>query len=350
MLDITSQKIICSVYSTYNISMSRVEIKDVIKRVKELPDIIEAYKKDHPLIPRDDADYERKFKKRLKKAIKNLDSLISESIKNVRIYYRNKDRHSLSLKRRMRLILVKEFSEKGNRKIADTLDLFSMLGGTDISYKTVERLYSDEILQIALVNLFILALKKRGVANISACGDATGYSLTISKHYSSYIQKLKEKAKDEIFTKKAFVYNFALMDLNSKMYVCYGSSLKSEKEAFDKAMQMLRFVDVKINSIRLDRYYSHPVFVNQFQDSKVFIIPRKDCTLMNGAKWTETLGNFLCNTIEYLEEYFKRNNSESGWSADKKLFGWRINQKNIDRMNTALLVRMVWHNLLLIYE
>ena len=330
--------------------MVKITAKDVRKRVKELGGIIEAYKKEHPKKDRNYAEYEREFKRRLKKSIRNLDKLISESVRNINVFYRHKDRHSLSLRKRIRLILVKELTEKGNRKIANTLELFSMLSGTDISYKTVERLYSDELLQLALFNLLVISLKKRGVKNIDACGDATGYSLTITKHYSSYVQKFKDKAKDGNLTKRAFVYKFALMDLKSKMYICYGSSLKSEKEAFDKAMQMLRNIDVKIKSIRLDRYYSCPVYVNQFGDSKVYIIPKKKVNLEHGAKWTETLGNFLCNTMKYLEEYFKRNNSESGWATDKKMFGWKISQKLPDRMNMALFVRMIWHNLILIYK
>jgi len=330
--------------------MVKITAKAVRKRVKELDKIVEKYKEDHPKKERNYVEYEREFKKRLKKATKNLDELISESIRGIDFFYRNKDRHALSLKKRVRLILVKELTEKGNRKTANMLELFSMLGGTDISYKTVERLYSDELLQLALFNLLILSLKKRGVKEIDACGDATGYSLTITKHYSSYVQKLKEKAKEQNSIRKIFVYNFALMDLETKMYVCFGSSLKSEKNAFDKAMQMLRFADVKMKSIRLDRYYSCPVYINQFKDSKVYVIPKKKVKLEHGAKWTETLGNFLFNTVEYLEEYFKRNNSESGWASDKKMFGWKVSQIREDRMNIALFVRMVWHNLILIYR
>ena len=330
--------------------MVKITAKNIRKRVKGLKKIIKKYKKDHPKKDRDHAEYEREFKKRLKKAIRNLDKLISESIRGINIFYRNKDRHSLSLRKRIRLILVKELTEKGNRKTTNTLELFSMLSGTDISYKTIERLYSDNILELALFNLLILSLKKRGIKEIDACGDATGYSLTISKHYSSYVQKLKDKAKEQNFEKKCFVYNFALMDLKSKMYVCFGSSLKSEKEAFDKAIQMLQNVDVKITSIRLDRHYSCPVYVNQFGESKVYIIPKKRINLQRGAKWTETMGNFLFNTVKYLEEYFKRNNSESGWASDKKMFGWKISQKRYDRIDMALFVRMVWHNLILIYK
>jgi len=330
--------------------MVQITAKDVRKRVKELNGIIEAYKKEHPKKDRNYAEYEKQFKRRLKKAIKNLDNLISESVRQIKFFYRHKDRHSLSLRKRMRLILVKELTEKGNRKTANMLELFSMLGGTDISYKTVERLYSDSILEMALFNLFMLSLKRRGVKEINACGDATGYSLTITKHYSSYVQKLKDKAKEQSLEKRAFVYNFALMDLKNKMYVCFGSSLKSEKEAFDKAMQMLQNIDVRIKSIRLDRYYSCPVYVNQFKEAKVYIIPKKKINLKHGAKWTETMGEFLSDTMKYLEEYFKRNNSESGFASDKKMFGWKISQKRYDRMNMALFVRMVWHNLILIYK
>lgn len=331
--------------------MARIRAKQVRQKVKILDSIIEEYKKLNPQKKRDYAKYEAKFKRRLKKSIRNLDKLINESIEKLGYCSKNENKHSLPLAKRMRLILVKELSEKGNRKTANLLDLFSMMGGTDISYKTVERLYSDDKILLGLHNLFILTLTKRGIKNIDACGDATGYSLTITKHYSSYVQKLKDKAKEQgDCKKKSFVYQFALMDLENKMYVCYGSSLKSEKEAFDKAIQMLQNIDVEIKSIRLDRYYSCPIYVNLFKESKVYIIPKKNVELGNGLKWNDTMKDFLFNTINYLKEYFKRNNSESGFSSDKKMFGWRVSQKREDRIDTSLFVRTVWHNLLLLYN
>ena len=331
--------------------MVRIRAKQVRQQVKILDNIIQEYKLLNPPKKRDYAKYEAEFKRRLKKSIRNLDKLINHSISRLDYCSKNENKHSLPLAKRMRLILVKELSEKGNRKIANLLDLFSMMGGTDISYKTVERLYSDDKILLGLHNLFILTLNKRGIKNIDTCGDATGYSLTITKHYSSYVQKLKDKAKEQgSCKKKSFVYQFALMDLENKMYVCYGSSLKSEKEAFDKAIQMLQDIDVKIKSIRLDRYYSCPVYVNLFKGSKVYIIPKKNVELGNGLKWNDTMKDFLLNTMNYLREYFKRNNSESGFSSDKKMFGWRISQKREDRIDTSLFVRTVWHNLLLLYS
>ena len=41
------------------------------------------------------------------------------------------------------------------------------------------------------------------------------------------------------------------------MYVCYGNSMKSEKDAFNKAMEMLFLMDIKLKSVRLDRRQSH---------------------------------------------------------------------------------------------
>ena len=330
--------------------MVLIRAKQVREKVKILDSIIKEYKEQTPKKKRDYAKYESEFKKRLKKAIKNLDKLIKESIDKFDYFSKNENKHSLPLAKRMRLILVKELTEKGNRKTANLLDLFSMLNGADISYKTVERMYSDDKIMLGLHNLFILTLNKRGIKNIDACGDATGYSLTITKHYSAYVQKLKDKSKEQIGEKKAFVYKFALMDLKTKMYICYGSSLISEKKAFDKAMQMLQDIGVKIDSIRLDRYYSFPCYVNQFKDSKIFIIPRKNTELSNGFKWHETLKEFLLNTMEYLREYFQRNNSEAGWASDKKMFGWKISQKREDRIDTSLFVKAVWHNLLLLYN
>ena len=50
------------------------------------------------------------------------------------------------------------------------------------------------------------------------------------KHYAS--EHKYEKIRQEYSGTKAFVYSFKLMDLESKMYVAFGMSLKSEKEVY----------------------------------------------------------------------------------------------------------------------
>jgi transposase len=61
------------------------------------------------------------------------------------------------------------------------LAIFSMLAGIDVSYKTVERLYSDEEVIMALHNLHVLLLKKKCVEKSDATGDGTGYTHFLSQ-------------------------------------------------------------------------------------------------------------------------------------------------------------------------
>ncbi|EQD74883.1 ISA1214-6 transposase, partial [mine drainage metagenome] len=68
--------------------------------------------------------------------------------------------HSLSLEQRVKLLLIKQLVGESNM-----LAIFSMLSGIDVSYKTIERLYSDDEVLIVLHNLHVLILKKKGVTN-----------------------------------------------------------------------------------------------------------------------------------------------------------------------------------------
>ncbi|MBA3045768.1 MAG: hypothetical protein FP824_06100 [Euryarchaeota archaeon] len=69
--------------------------------------------------------------------------------------------------------------------MSDMLVAFSLLADIDVSYKTVERLYSDEQVLLVMLNIHALILKKKGVERPNCTGDGTGYSLTIKKHYAT---------------------------------------------------------------------------------------------------------------------------------------------------------------------
>ncbi len=321
---------------------------DIRDRIKDIDDFLLKQYKDRKIEnKRDWRTYEQQLMNRIKGAIHNLEPLIDQSI-NIEIHRGPGRPPYLELKQRVIILLLKELLGESNRMMASMLGLFSLLSGIDVGYKTVERLYSNHDVEMALHNLHILILREKGVMNIDACGDGTGYSLTIKKHYASEIQIRKDKAKEYSGT-KAFVYSFKLLDLKSKMYVASGMSLKSEKEAFDRAMEMIKKMDVKINSIRLDKYYSFSSYVDKFGDAKVYVIPRKNATVRGSWKWKDTMEDFVKNTFSYLGQYFRRNNSESGFSADKRMFGWTVGQKRDDRISTALTCTGVWHNLLNLY-
>jgi len=337
------------------------DIRDKIKEIDE--HIKKEYVAAHPKEERDWRTYEQQFSKRIKEAMASLDPLIHEASSSIKIESKPGRHDALNLEQKVKLLLVKQLVGESNRMFTNMLDIFSMISGIDVSYKTVERLYSDEEVIMALHNLHVLILKKKGVEKSNATGDGIGYSLTISKHYESVAKDLKEKAKEDSSSsfdaddvskkeeeqskKRMFAYTFRLMDLSSRMYLCYGSSLKSEKDAYDKAMKMLSDVpDVTLDSVRLDRYYSSSSCVDSFdRATKAFVIPKKNAALNGSWKWKETMIEFVKNTMNYLEQYHLRSNSESGFAADKKMLGWGIAQRREDRINCAQICTGLWHNL-----
>ena len=146
-----------------------------------------------------------------------------------------------------------------------------------------------------------------------------------------------------------FVYSFALIDIKTRMYATYGSSLRSEQEAFLQAIRLAKESGVKIKKIRLDKYYSKQKYVRlleeAFGDIEIILIPKKNATVRGPLKWKHMLQNLITDPIYYLEEYFQRNQSESGFSEDKKRTGWKIMQRREDRIDTANFCTILWHNL-----
>ena len=321
----------------------KVTTKEVQETAELLDGIVEEYKKREPKKKRDWRTYEQRAAERIRAAMRELEPLIDEAISSIETVKAEKRgrKPELTLKQKTLLLLLKHLIGKSNREMSMMLVVFSLLSGMDASYKTVERLYSDEEVLLALHNMHALLLKKKGVENPDCSGDGTGYSLTVKKHYATEAQKLKDKAKAA-----KFIYSFTLMDLDSRMYVGWGTSFKSEKEAFLKAVEMAP----NINSLRLDRYYSAQKYVEfleeRFGDVAVYLIPKKNATIKGSWKWKRMLHGFVNDTQGFLHEYFKRNQSESGFSEDKRRFGWKIAQRREDRISTAACCTGVWHNLL----
>jgi transposase len=226
--------------------------------------------------------------------------------------------------------------------------LFSLLTKIDVSYKTIERLYSDEAVKLAIFNLHSLLLKKKEIKDATCSGDGTGYAVMITQHYASSVKKLKDKAKKNTGTLK-FVFAFALMDIKERMYIGYGTSFKSEKEAFMSALQTAKSFGIKVNSLRLDKYYSAEAYVELCQEFlgnvKMFIIPKKNIATLGVGEWCRMIYRFTADINRFLEEYFQRNQSESGISEDKKRTGWKFAQKREERINTAYGLTTLWHNL-----
>lgn len=325
-------------------------IQETLKAIED--HLLQEYKNEKEETKRDWRTYEQKLMHRMKSSIRNLEPLIEEATSTLKIEKHQGRDSKLTLKQKVILLLLKELFDKSNRDMSFMIDVFSLLAGIDVSYKTIERLYSDEQVEMVLHNLHLLILKKKGVEIADAVGDGTGYSLSIKKHYATEVENRKDDVKENSGKeKKCFIYSFKLLDLKSRLYICYGISFKSEKQAFNRALEMLAEANVKIEKIRLDRYYSNSSDVDKFSsDSRVFVFPKSNATLKGSYQWKDCMVRFVLHTKDYLGQYYLRNNSESEIAADKRRLGWRIEQRREDRINTAHSCIVVWHNLFNLYQ
>ena len=121
--------------------------------------------------------------------------------------------------------------------------------------------------------------------------------------------------------------------------------MKSEREAYDRAKKLLSSIDVEMDSIRPDRYYSSPSYMDKLDETKVFVIPEKNATLNGSQKWKDTMKEFVLGTMNYLEKYHQRSNSESVFAADKKMPRWNVAQRRDDRIDNAQICTGVRHNM-----
>lgn len=331
----------------------RLKTKDVRKTVKLLDKIIKEYNKDSPDKKKDWRTKEERIHQRLRTAFVELKPLVEEAVNSIK-FIRGETRGShpiLTLEQKTLLLLLKHLISKSNRNMSHMLVLFLLLTNIDISYKTIERLYSDPEVTVVLHNLHILMLKKKGVKETDCCGDGTGYALTIKKHYATEAQKLKDKIKkiDNRHKKREFFFSFGVIDINSRMYIGYGISFKSEQDAHLNALELCKETGIDIKSMRLDRLFSSQSCVELYQEKfskvKMYLIPKKNVTVRDSWEWKRMLYFFVHDTKGFLKEYFQRNQSESSISEDKKRTGWKVGQKRCDRIETANNLTYLWHNL-----
>jgi len=307
--------------------VTRKFVKELLEVLDEIVDEIRKESKEK--YPYTEWEQKREI---VKERLRKLPEYVKEAC-SIRIQKRVGRPKKLGLEKRVMLFLFARLMDKSNRDVEELLELFEPLFGIKVSYKTIERLYSDEEVKIALHNLFILLLREEGVSGDFA-GDGTGYSLTITKHYRSNPEK---KGKD-------FRYVFRIIDLETGMYVGFGYSNRSEKDAFEKAMKMLKEIGIKINSISLDKYYSSRKVLRMFgKETAVYVIPKRNLARI-GFEWLRVIERIVESPYRFLKRYFKRNLSEAGFSADKRRFGWVVRQKREDRREMALFAVGLLHN------
>ena len=142
--------------------------KEARAAVARLKRIVEEYKEEQPEKKRDWKTYEQRHYERLKVCFAELSPLIKKAVKSIKIVKTEKrgNKPKLNSEQKINLLLLKQLCIKSNRNMAGMMILFTWLTSIDISYKTIERLYSDSLVQMALYNLHILIIKKKGIHDI----------------------------------------------------------------------------------------------------------------------------------------------------------------------------------------
>ncbi|MCH4816757.1 MAG: hypothetical protein QXY87_13560 [Saccharolobus sp.] len=92
--------------------------------------------------------------------------------------------------------------------------------------------------------------------------------------------------------------------------------------------------------MRADKYYGKST-LEDFPNSTVYLIPKSNTRAGRG----EMILRFMRNPLEYLEEYFKREKTESLISWIKRRSSWVINKVREERIHLTLLARVVIHDL-----
>ena len=173
------------------LTISLITGEDIRRKVRDIDCCLGGkYVFEHPPGRREWRRYEQQFALRIRTAVNELDPLIHRVVSSIHIVHGLGHPHSLTLEQRVRLLLIKQLAGESNRMFANMLVLHSMLSGIDVSHKTVERLYSDDEVQLAVHYLHVLILAGKNLDSSDATGDGTGYSLTVKRNYESHAQKL----------------------------------------------------------------------------------------------------------------------------------------------------------------
>jgi hypothetical protein len=136
----------------------KITTKEVRDMTAIIDDIIDDYKEQTKKDKRDWRTYEQRLAERI---------IIDEAINSLHIlkFETRGRKRKLSLKQKVIILLLKQLFFKSNREMSIMMALFSLLTEVDISYKTVERLYSDEEVIMVLNNIQMIIL--RGFRKIS---------------------------------------------------------------------------------------------------------------------------------------------------------------------------------------
>ena len=78
------------------------------------------------------------------------------------------------------------------------------------------------------------------------------------------------------------------------MYVGYVVSIKSGKDAYYKALDMISDMRIDLRSVRLDKYYSGQSILDDFsENTRIFILPKSNSRIRKKKGCREIIRRFM---------------------------------------------------------
>jgi transposase len=194
--------------------MKRLTVKSIKEMLEVLEETRETLFKDR----KTGCPYSQWEQKRaqIKRAPKQPAQYVHQAVETINKEGQKMGGPQLDLEKKANLFIMVRFLNKSNRMAEQSLHYFQPLFGVDVSYKYIERLYSDPEVKLVLHNVFVLLLKGEGAVSGELSGDGTGYAVSVENHYRTGPQKYGKK----------FVHFFSLIDLSSGMYMLGVGCLK----------------------------------------------------------------------------------------------------------------------------
>jgi transposase len=273
-------------------------------------------------------------RKQVIERLRDLPTLVEKAATTLHVERGGGRKPALDPAQRTMLFLFARLSQRSNRYMAALLAFLGPVFGVEVDYKTIERMYSDEAVELVLHNLFVVLLEEAGVSGKTA-GDGTGYALEAGAHYRSAPEKFDQ----------GYRYVFRFVDLETGMYVAYGYSDVSEKAAFRKALRFVEGEELPLESVRLDKYYSSRKNLRELgEDVETVVLPKENLASF-GTEWRQVFERIAADPAAYLDNYYQRELMESYFAADKERFGRELHQVREDRREMATAGLPVLHNL-----
>ena len=254
-----------------------------------------------------------------------------------------------------KLILAQQYDGRCNRVSVGLLRLLTERLGINavhagLSYKTLERSYSDPMVVAVLNEVFFLTQNPVRMREDGFAVDGTCFPTTIKANWESAKKRFAEKGEG----KKRRVFEKAILACGTSFKIISGFAVASTPYASDSPYlkPILRQIVQLYDHVRL--ITADSAFLSRENcasiaelGAKPRIMPKRNVTFRAGGAeaWRQMLREFTEDTQRWLRDYHTRSVMETVNSTMKRVAPTPLRKRLIQRLATEILARICVYNL-----